>query len=149
MKYGHIYGELNFKTIFCPSVSCTIQLSTWSGFSRHLKELHNNINNLENESIQQQNEFGIRLDEVTIEPHKFDEVEIVEEITVNLGIKLFTNLLHNFCSSLLASGVNNSTVDFIVKEMSYSFSEVFKLLLNNIVRNVCSFLRDKYVHFIV
>jgi len=47
----------------------------------------------------------------------------------DVGVKILTNLLGNFCSSLLASGVNNSTVDLIVKELQYCFSESFSLIL--------------------
>jgi hypothetical protein len=40
-----------------------------------------------------------------------------------------TDLLGNFCSSLMASGVTNTTVDFVVKEMEYSMTEVINLIL--------------------
>jgi len=55
--------------------------------------------------------------------------EGVENYSADFGVRILTELLSNFCSSLLANGVNNSTVDFIVKELQYCFSESFNLIL--------------------
>lgn len=40
------------------------------------------------------------------------------------------DILSSFCSSLLAKGVTNSTVDFVVQELKFSFAQVISLVLN-------------------
>lgn len=147
LKYVHAYGHLSFRTMFCPSDSCSTELNTWGGLSRHLKQFHDCSNSShENSTKHGQDQFtvevGDNLEESNLETHNLEssnlesvnleapnfEINENEIISIELGVQLFTDLLQNFCSSLLANRVNNSTVDFIVKEMSYCFSEVFNLV---------------------
>jgi hypothetical protein len=51
-----------------------------------------------------------------------------ENISLDLAVKIITKLLGRFCSQLLATGVNNSTVDLVIKELEYSMSEIFNLI---------------------
>lgn len=132
LKYIHAYGLLNFHSIVCPDESCSTEISSWSGFWLHLKSFHGEnsfeqvelVENFETENV------GSEFQEFVSESFPLDDFEILQEISVEQGIKLFTDLLYNFCSSLLASGVNNSTVDLVIREMRYSFSQLLKIISN-------------------
>lgn len=52
LKYFHTFGHFKFPRLVCPSISCSVDISTWSGFLRHIKShgevIDNNfINSLE------------------------------------------------------------------------------------------------------
>lgn len=118
-KYVHIYGHVNFNSIICPSESCNTMISTWSGLWRHLKAFHNNSSSLD--IIEDCNiQFTPTNHEINPTFTNFEHIGIREEISIDLGVELITDLLHNFCSSLLANGVNNSTVHFVLYSTNIS-----------------------------
>lgn len=66
------------------------------------------------------------------ESNIFDEdisVNLEKNISVNLGINIRKDILSSFCSSLLATGATDSTVDFVVRELENSFTQFSKLIL--------------------
>lgn len=134
LKYIHAYSHLNFHAIACPGISCLVEISTWSGLQSHLKTFHAGGNSAENSE-----QLVDDLSEEQVEPSSSniitksaspstENLENLDDISTEFGITLFTDLLHDLCSSLSASGVNNSIVDLVMKEMKYNFSEICKLI---------------------
>lgn len=126
VKYIHNYGHVNFSEVTCPSQDCGTKLGTWSGFLRHIKS-HNccPVNLIDTLDCRN---FEPLLSDQSAED-EFVEINHSEEFTVDLGIKIINNILGNFSGTLLASGINNSTLDLIMREVEYSFSEVFCLII--------------------
>lgn len=90
---------------------------------------YSNATKCENSLRQSEEQFSSGIGD-TLESPNFVEISENEEISVELGIQTFTD----FCSSLLVHRISNSIVDFVVKEMSYCFSEMFQLVFR-ILRN--------------
>jgi len=128
-KYIHNIGSANFRKSFCPFINCSVQLSSWSGYLRHLKshDVSTAINVIEVINAVVSHEALESLP--TNNNNKLDEDEVVEDISVELGIQIMSDILSSFCSSLLAKGVTNTTVDFVVQELQFSFTQVISLVL--------------------
>lgn len=130
----HNYGEANFPATICPKQSCSTQICTWSGLLRHFKsheivlDSENYDKNFEENLTPSLNLVDPVLDDVGNDPN-LTEFNEQADITTNLGINVMKDILISFCSSLLASGVTNSTVDFVVKEFENSFLQISKLIL--------------------
>lgn len=131
LKFVHNYGHSNFPQLICPFSSCNITLGTWSGFLRHVKshdkflEIGSQIPNLFFEPTLNSSNFSEAQQEINID---FEDPKTFENISVDTGIKIVSEILGNFCSSIIASGVNNSVMDVIVKEMEYVFVEIINLV---------------------
>lgn len=141
VKYIHSYSYVNFKIISCPFQTCCAGLSSWSGFLRHIKSHDNSVvnliyqcNSLQNIS-QSKSDYTVSVENIEGISKTFDADKAgqcpsaLENMSVDLGIKLITELLSNFCSSLLATGVTNSTVDYVVRELRYSMNDIFNIIL--------------------
>lgn len=138
IKYIHNIGSGNFKGAVCPYQNCLSEQNTWSGYLRHLKSHNLNIDN--NETVEISDDcIELGVDEIynnaeigtTDEIDEGTEVEnLNEDVSVDAGIKIMIDILSSFCSSLLAKGVTNSTVDFVVQELKFSFAQVISLVLN-------------------
>lgn len=131
LKYVHAYGHVHFTRMLCPNESCNVEINSWDGLWRHLKSFHESsissgVKQLEVDivGISSSIQFNSKNNDL-----ESDNLEIGDAMSVDFGIKLFKDLLHTFCSALLSKGVNNSMVDYIVKEMQYTFSQIFKFII--------------------
>jgi hypothetical protein len=126
IKYVHSYSHFNFIQSICPFQSCNTKQSTWSGFLRHVKT---HGSSLDSDDIDPDLEtipvFPIQ-PQINLDSQSENVNE--ENISLDLAVKIITKLLGRFCSQLLATGVNNSTVDLVIKELEYSMSEIFNLI---------------------
>lgn len=128
LKYFHTFGHFKFPRLVCPSISCSVDISTWSGFLRHIKS-HGEVidNNFINSLEDHENNIA---QPVLLNPSiDLENLEIPENISVDLGTKILTDLLGKFCSRLLSTGVNHSTVDLVMIELEYCISELLNLII--------------------
>lgn len=109
VKYVHNYAEFSFRKIVCPHANCFIEIFTWSGFLRHIK-MHKDVNPpieidipVESNASSQLGLFG--------EDENEDVAGGIENISVETGIEFMIEQLSEFCSSLLATGLTNSSID--------------------------------------
>lgn len=133
LKYIHAFGHLNFHSIVCHDIPCPTEINTWGGLWVHLKafqgggsiaEIEEQGADLEEEQVRQSSSIS----GATSVSQFPENLELLSDISTEVGITIFTDLLHDLCSCLLASGINNSIGDLVIKEMRYSFSEIFKLI---------------------
>ena len=92
-KYIHNIGSANFRKSFCPFINCSVQLSSWSGYLRHLKshDVSTAINVIEVINAVVSHEALESLP--TNNNNKLDEDEVVEDISVELGIQIMSDIL--------------------------------------------------------
>ncbi|OXA38358.1 hypothetical protein Fcan01_26799 [Folsomia candida] len=137
VKYVHNYGHLSFKSSVCPFKNCVVELSSWSGYLRHIKT-HDYVPVTQNNNLSIN--LGVDADFCSDLNNYEDEFEVItgedQNISVELGISLLVRKLGEVCGSLLGEGINNSTIDFIVKELEHTFSEVTDIILK-IGREYC------------
>jgi hypothetical protein len=131
LKFLHNIGNISYKSTVCPKDTCSVTISSWSGFLRHVKAHEDNIESSEVDlndfsSVEQENSSYAN-SQFSVQNYHNDNN--AENISVETGINILTDLLGNFCSALLASGVNNSTIDFVVQELKYCFNETIGLIL--------------------
>lgn len=127
VKYIHNFSEVNFKSQICSYRNCDAQINTWSGYMRHIKSHDSNANEINN------NNLGLDLEIVSQIPDFQNEVVVdesceTENFSVELGINLLVKQLGEFCSNLVASGINNSIVDLIVRELKHTML-VLKIIM--------------------
>lgn len=124
-KYVHSYSQSNFQEIVCPHINCLVSLSSWSGLLRHIKS-HENVERVQVEPSEEGLQNNISFDI----PDEEEISDISEDfMSRDRAVKLFQDLLINFCSSLMSRGVSNSIVDYVVKDLDYTFSQVFKIII--------------------
>lgn len=127
LKYLHNYSHINFSKIVCPHSSCQTEISTWSGLIKHFKTFHEITSN--QALLPTPNNNPVIVNNVEAGNDDYEDLSTFETISLELGVKLITDLLGNFTSSLLCSGVNNTTVDFVIKELEYSTREIFNIII--------------------
>jgi len=133
VKYLHNFGHANFPSgLVCPAHSCTSEINSWSWFLRHLKSHEEPVAGVD---LVVEDPGAVDIDSSLVSERNEEAlhhpaIEEVKNYSRDFGIKVLTEILGNFCSTLLANGINNSTVDLIVKEMQYCFSESFNLIVS-------------------
>lgn len=130
--YIHNYGHSKFSQIICPFSGCSELLNTWSWFLRHIKAHESSpgspmLNTYLESNLSNNLDFS-SFNSYSNESNSLHNSETFENITVDTGIKIVSEILGNFCSSILANGVNNTKVDFIINEMKYLFTQIIDLI---------------------
>lgn len=122
IKFTHNITHINFTKSICPYDGCNVEIFTWSGYLRHCKS---HEISLQQENIQSLNNI---LESNSNETTNLEDPEVFENITVDTCIEVIIDSLGNFCASLMAKGVNNSVVDFVVKDMEYLVTEIIDVI---------------------
>lgn len=131
LKYIHNFGNAHFPISICPYHTCVAQLHSWSGFLRHIRSHELISSKLCDVNINDANAFVPPDNTINeLQDDGFGEDINSCRTSVNSCIDIMKNILSSFCSSLLATGVTNSTVDVVVKDLENSFAQFSKIICN-------------------
>src|SRR5579863_3792865 len=112
--------------------NCQSSFSSWSGFLRHLAG-HEDREPVSSPSLKVASDFDV--DCAKFEFDEFDNYFSQDQEgqpTNRSLLEEFSSLLGYFSSSLLATGVTQSTLDLVLKESKYLQSQLIDLMLSEL-----------------